>query len=64
MTIKELAEYCRTIDIDCDKCEHKSECQKMSAYLEDISPYGVVQMVEENRDTQALWKSRDKGEEN
>ena len=58
MTIKELAHYCKSINIDCDRCEHKSECQKMSAHLEDISPCGVVQMVEENRDTQALWMPR------
>ena len=58
MTIKELAEYCKTIEINCDKCGHKGECKKVSSYLEDISPYGIVQMVEENRDTQALWISR------
>lgn len=36
MTIREFAEYCKSINIDCDKCEKKELCQHMLCLLEDI----------------------------
>lgn len=29
MKIRELAEYCSSIEIDCDKCENKAQCEEM-----------------------------------
>lgn len=48
--IKDMAVYCKSIEINCDICEHKRECEEMQSFLEDLSPYGVVQLVKENRD--------------
>ena len=48
MKIKDLANYCKSIDIDCRICEHKENCREMLRHLEDQSPYGVVKMVETN----------------
>lgn len=50
MNIKELANYCKSIEIDCRKCEHKEKCREMQEHLEDLSPFGVVKMVESNMD--------------
>jgi len=50
MKIKELADYCKSVEIDCDKCEHKYICEKFVSAIEDASPFGIVEMVEENRD--------------
>ena len=32
------------------ECKHKQECESMQRFLEDLSPYGVVKLVEENQD--------------
>ena len=50
MKIKDLATYCKSIEIDCDICEHKRECAKLQAFLEDQAPYGVVRLVEHNEE--------------
>lgn len=50
MKIKDMAVYCKSIEINCDICEHKRECKAMQCFLEDLSPYGVVKLVEENQD--------------
>ena len=50
MKIKDMAVYCKSIEINCDICEHTEECRAMQADLEDLSPYGVVKMVENNKD--------------
>ncbi len=50
MKLKDLAVYCKSIEINCDVCEHKSKCEEMQADLEDLSPYGVVKMVEDNKE--------------
>lgn len=47
--LSELAEYCKSIDIDCDVCKHHKECKKMLSSLEDISPYGLVKKVHEDK---------------
>ena len=50
MKIRELAKYCESIDIDCDVCENKKECDDFQYRLEDISPFGVVGMIDNNID--------------
>lgn len=49
VSLSKLAEYCKSIDINCDVCEHQKECKKMSSSLEDISPYGLVKKVKEDK---------------
>ena len=49
ISLSKLAEYCKSIDIDCDVCDHKTECEKMSSSLEDISPYGLIKKVKEDK---------------
>lgn len=50
MKIRELADYCKSIDINCDECIHKKKCDNMQSMLKDISPLGIVDMVDENED--------------
>ena len=50
MKIRELAKYCESIDIDCDKCEHKKECQKLAYELDEISAIGVVELIDSNKE--------------
>ena len=52
MKIRELADYCKSIDINCDKCIHKKKCDNMQNMLEDISPLGIVDMIDENEDVE------------
>lgn len=48
MNIIELAEYCKSIEINCDVCEHNEECVTFQERLEDISPYGLIDLLEKN----------------
>ena len=48
MRIRELAEYCSSIEIDCDKCENKELCDGLQYKLEDISPLGLIDFVDKN----------------
>ncbi len=50
MKIRELADYCKSIELNCDECMHKKKCDNMQNMLEDISPLGIVDMVDENED--------------
>lgn len=50
MKIKELAKYCKSIEINCDICDHTSECERFTEKLEDISPYGAIELIEDNED--------------
>lgn len=47
MRIKELAEECRKAT-SCDDCSYTEHCKILRDVLEDMSPMGVVEMVEEN----------------
>lgn len=47
--LSKLAEYCKSIDINCDVCKHQKECKQMLSSLEDISPYGLVKKVQEDK---------------
>ena len=47
MTIKELAEECKK-SVNCDECSCTKSCNILRDVLEDMSPMGLVEMVEEN----------------
>ena len=49
IVLSELANYCKSIEIDCDICEKQKECKRMLSALEDISPYGLIKLVNENK---------------
>ena len=49
VSLSELANYCKSIDINCDICEHQKECKRMLSSLEDISPYGLVKKVADDK---------------
>lgn len=46
--IKELAKYCDSIDIDCSVCKKKDACMSFEERIEDISPIGIVELVNSN----------------
>lgn len=50
MKIKDLAKYCESINIDCYKCEKTKECKIFQENLEDISPYGLIDLIEKNKE--------------
>ncbi|MGN0005320.1 MAG: hypothetical protein ACI37Z_05060 [Candidatus Gastranaerophilaceae bacterium] len=50
MKFSELATYCKSIDIDCDRCEHKNECSQMMTYTEMLSPYGILKMIKDDKE--------------
>lgn len=48
MNIRELGAYCKSTEVDCDKCEYTEECATFQGKLEDISPYGLIELLEKN----------------
>ena len=50
MKIRELADYCKSIDIDCEKCKHQEECRCLG--IGDHSPYGIIKSVDNNADVE------------
>jgi len=48
ITIKELATYCAARNIECLKCEHIDVCERLQEDLNEISPAGLVAMIENN----------------
>lgn len=50
MKIRDLAEYCKSICIDCENCTHATECDNLQNELEDASPFSVVDMVDRDVD--------------
>lgn len=46
MTIKDLGEKCQERDIECDECPYEKECSKLPFILENISPYGLLGILE------------------
>lgn len=50
MKFKDLAKYCRSIDIDCGICEHKDECEIFTSAIENASPAIIVEMVDDNKE--------------
>ena len=49
ITLSEFAEYCKSIDINCDICVYQIKCRQMLSDISEISPYGLVKMVKENK---------------
>ena len=47
MTIKELAEECKK-EVSCSNCSYTEHCNIVRDVLEDMSPMGLVEMVEKN----------------
>lgn len=43
--ISELANYCKSIEVDCSICENKDACDAFSEKIEDISPKGLMELV-------------------
>ena len=50
MKLSEMSKYCESIKINCDVCQHKGSCNRMTSFLEEQSPYGVVKAVKEDKD--------------
>lgn len=50
MKLSELVRYCEEISINCEKCLYKENCEQLTDKLEDISPFGVVELVKEDED--------------
>ena len=50
MKIRELAEYCKSISIDCSKCEHQAQCQQLAYELEEMSAFRVVELIDDNEE--------------
>jgi 2-oxoglutarate dehydrogenase complex dehydrogenase (E1) component-like enzyme len=48
MKIRALGEYCKSIGTDCDICENTEECEKLTAQLEEVSPYGLIKLLDED----------------
>lgn len=48
--IKELAKYCNLINIDCYICEKKDACDSFMNRIEDISPIGIVELVNSDKE--------------
>ena len=48
LKIRDLAEYCKSICIDCDNCAHTAECDNFQNDLEVGSPYSLMDIVDRN----------------
>ena len=59
VSLSELAEYCKSIDINCDICTHQKECKKMLSSLEDISPYGLLKKIKEDKVSYQINKKKE-----
>ena len=50
MKFSELVKKCEEVQIDCDKCEAQKECAKFAAFMEDMSPIGIKDLVEKDKE--------------
>ena len=50
MTIRELANTCKKNNIDCENCSHIDECKVLTNKLEDISPIGLIELIDNNEE--------------
>ena len=48
MSIRELAMKCEDLEINCDFCPYEELCDNLQEQLEDISPCGLVEMIDED----------------
>lgn len=46
MTVEELGRMCEDRMIDCCECPYERECKRFSEELEDISPYGILTILQ------------------
>lgn len=49
MKIRELAMKCKDREIDCNFCPYEEICDNLQEQLEDISPCGLVEMIDEDK---------------
>lgn len=47
MKVKELAEKCKERNIECDDCPYLEECENFSDMLDDISPCGILTILDD-----------------
>jgi hypothetical protein len=47
MKIKDLAYKCKDREIECDNCPYEDMCSTLNDKLEDISPCGLLTILEE-----------------
>ena len=50
MRFSDLANYCESIDIDCNKCNKKEECERFTAELDEASPVLIRNLVKEDKE--------------
>ena len=48
MKVSELCDYCESIEVDCDVCKHKSECDNFQHLIEYDSPCGIRNTFEKD----------------
>lgn len=48
MKLSELAEYCKTVD--CTECEKENYCISFTSRIENITPIGLINLVEDDED--------------
>ena len=52
MKIRELADYCKSININCDEWIHKDKCYNWGDVIAYALPVMVVDMVDNNKDVE------------
>lgn len=52
MKIRELADYCKSININCDEYIHKKKCDNWEEVIAYASPVMIVDMVDKNKDVE------------
>lgn len=52
MKIRELADYCKSININCDECIHKKKCDNWEEVIAYATPVMIVDMVDKNKDVE------------
>lgn len=50
MKFSELVDYCKSIEVDCTKCEKADCCSYLSSRLENISPIGLMDFIEDDEE--------------
>lgn len=52
MKIRELADYCKSIELNCDECIYKEKCDNWGDVISNASPIMIVDMVDKNKDVE------------
>lgn len=45
MDVEDLGRYCSSINIDCDFCNHRKECEKFNDLIDELSPCGFMNLA-------------------